>query len=721
MGNTDTDIITTADPPESKSLLEKYKIPVENLSYEYISECKKPKELERIVLILRSGQEGYYPDLTRHAEERLAILKPDSTILRVACPALTRITLDSEVRQKLEKDIDNWTSEMRNREKDLEEGKSLQAQELPYPEIRHVKEATKSSQTRIKQDKRIASCDYAAWDMYDADTEINRIDLKEEQKRAELKRIQQKQRDEEEKHKKLSKEAVINKVALTGTELTVMAEQEREKGNEAFRSGDYKEALQLYNSCIVMDPSPNAYNNRAITYIKLKSYEKAVEDCNRVLSIEYTNIKALLRRGLCMEYLRKEKQALADYEAVLKLESCNQTAIKAISKLREPCESKKIRMKINELVEEKDPTEDKNKDEGCQHSNAKNSGEIPYPSTKLINNMKTTPDNKSADKTNEVSVHSYNLTSAGFYANDEKVSKLCFCDRAPGSSQNTKPLPHFKNNYCVTSMSDTILNKGIIPSATREALSTHCIGVSSVTKQSGVTIEEIPSEPCIGTLKTRSKKIENPETDERKNVKGQFVRNEAIKIKKGEGDEKGAQDIHDKKDKVLSERRVNKDETNFFMKPNSNDTFIPRKIEVASKYEKPVSKAEKGVITGIDNVESPYEFIRTWQALKNNSDLSLHAQVLRATVPEDLNTVIGNKLDGSMFSEIIRCVEQHFCFPEDVQLVVRFLKSLSQLSRFSIVSMFMDSNDKKVLQNTFAFLESQRATGISVLRQVYNV
>lgn len=44
-----------------------------------------------------------------------------------------------------------------------------------------------------------------------------------------------------------------------------MAEQEREKGNEAFRAADYGEALRYYNASIDIDSNLNAYNNRAVT------------------------------------------------------------------------------------------------------------------------------------------------------------------------------------------------------------------------------------------------------------------------------------------------------------------------------------------------------------------------------------------------------------------------------------------------------------------------
>lgn len=52
MVETNTDVVRNAKIGQ-KSLLERYDIPVEHLSYEYISECTNAKKLERIVTILR--------------------------------------------------------------------------------------------------------------------------------------------------------------------------------------------------------------------------------------------------------------------------------------------------------------------------------------------------------------------------------------------------------------------------------------------------------------------------------------------------------------------------------------------------------------------------------------------------------------------------------------------------------------------------------------------
>lgn len=67
---------------QKKSLMERYGIPINQLDFGYVKECKDSRKLEKIVQILRSGEEGYYPDLTQCAEDKLRELKPNSRQLR---------------------------------------------------------------------------------------------------------------------------------------------------------------------------------------------------------------------------------------------------------------------------------------------------------------------------------------------------------------------------------------------------------------------------------------------------------------------------------------------------------------------------------------------------------------------------------------------------------------------------------------------------------------
>ena len=53
----------------------------------------------------------------------------------------------------------------------------------------------------------------------------------------------------------------------------------------------YSKAIELNSSLLV------AYNNRAMAWLKLEEWKKALQDCDHVLSLEPANIKALLRQA----------------------------------------------------------------------------------------------------------------------------------------------------------------------------------------------------------------------------------------------------------------------------------------------------------------------------------------------------------------------------------------------------------------------------------------
>ncbi|XP_054003896.1 sperm-associated antigen 1 [Hylaeus anthracinus] len=652
------------------SLLERYGIPVEHLSYEYISECTNGKKLERLVTILRSGEEGYYPDLTKHAEERLAVVKPTSTVLRKTEPILRRSMLEPSECKKIDTDINDWTSEMQSREKDLKEGKAtLDLESLPRPDVRQfIEEPVKKNITNTRSAdkiKRIASCDYSAWDKYDVDTELNKIDIRDEQRLVEAKRLQLKQKGVIEK-KKLDKQTIINKSSLTGTEINVMAEQEREKGNEAFRSRDYEEALEHYNTSIKIDSNITAYNNRAITYIKLQQYKKALNDCNIVLSIEYTNIKALLRRAMALEHLENPSKALADYEAVLRLEPTNPSAIAGVKKLRKPCRSKKVRMAI---------VEHEGRDEGeCNEVEKDQSFCQQFASKLAIEN------------------------------------NICFCDRAPGPSQNLRPRPHFKTDYCLendNSKSVAIKNDTSKKAESSEILTSCCnfpqernssfakpksiFSYAMPSKRgNSVIIEELPNEPCNNnSIIVESKSVETTVG------KNDTNKNTANKKKMCEN--------------VENINKNHKENCNLI-----NGMSSSRKMPIAEEFENCISK-------NFNNIESTYEFTRVWRSLKNDFDLEMHARLLRSVDVDKLGAVLGNELDGNMFSTILRCLERHFCTPNDTELLNNFLNSVTRVNRFSIVNMFMDTEDKTIITNILNFLEEHGTSGVSSLRRIYRV
>ena len=80
-------------------------------------------------------------------------------------------------------------------------------------------------------------------------------------------------------------------LGLTEEERIMKADLEKEKGNEAFRAGDFNEALVYYNRSIMLQESAAVVNNRAITCIKMEKFEDAIVDCEIVLKLEPSNVK----------------------------------------------------------------------------------------------------------------------------------------------------------------------------------------------------------------------------------------------------------------------------------------------------------------------------------------------------------------------------------------------------------------------------------------------
>lgn len=75
-----------------QSLLKKYEIPVEHLDFGYVKDCTNVLEVGQMLEILRSGEEGYYHELTKCTEQRLRELDPSHRMLRteVQCQRTTR-------------------------------------------------------------------------------------------------------------------------------------------------------------------------------------------------------------------------------------------------------------------------------------------------------------------------------------------------------------------------------------------------------------------------------------------------------------------------------------------------------------------------------------------------------------------------------------------------------------------------------------------------------
>ncbi|KAH9066280.1 hypothetical protein EDB87DRAFT_702726 [Lactarius vividus] len=104
----------------------------------------------------------------------------------------------------------------------------------------------------------------------------------------------------------------------------------KEKGNAAFKAGDYPAAIGHYTAATIADPSDPTYLlNRAAAYLKLSKCEDAERDCSTVLNLSNNkNVKAFFRRAQARVSLQKLGEAHNDLQWALKIEP-NNNAVKA--------------------------------------------------------------------------------------------------------------------------------------------------------------------------------------------------------------------------------------------------------------------------------------------------------------------------------------------------------------------------------------------------------
>lgn len=101
--------------------------------------------------------------------------------------------------------------------------------------------------------------------------------------------------------------------------------EKKEKGNEMFKTGKFREAHQIYTEALDIDAlnkdiNSKLYYNRALVNTKLGNIREAVKDCTEALKINEQYTKALIKRARCYYDLENFEDAVKDYEAALKME-----------------------------------------------------------------------------------------------------------------------------------------------------------------------------------------------------------------------------------------------------------------------------------------------------------------------------------------------------------------------------------------------------------------
>ncbi|ELU18522.1 hypothetical protein CAPTEDRAFT_219848 [Capitella teleta] len=327
----------------------KHNIPLNHLDYSYIKKCSNIKELEKILKVLKSGDEGCYPEMETLTEERIKSIDPNSRLLRKDSPIVSSKDLDKQERETLIEDLQQWQNEMRSKDNEVPQG--AQSGLPPVRGSASISVSKNSTNEPKKADKTVKPRDYREWDKLDIDAELAKVD-ESKTKSSEPSSKASFSRPDMEREVDASKWSVQEKLRK--------AEREKDKGNEAFRSGDYEEALLYYQRSISIIPSVAATNNRAQIYLKMKRWLSAIDDCNSVLKMDASNIKALLRRATAYQGQKEFVKAQTDVRKVLEKEPGNKRAQTLMTEIEKALAEQKVkgRRMVIEEVEGSDDEEE---------------------------------------------------------------------------------------------------------------------------------------------------------------------------------------------------------------------------------------------------------------------------------------------------------------------------------------------------------------------------
>eukprot|EP00041_Stephanoeca_diplocostata_P030430 m.921021 g.921021 ORF g.921021 m.921021 type:complete len:1182 (-) comp23755_c0_seq4:329-3874(-) len=329
-------------------------VEVEHLDYGYVEKCTDGRHLEKILLVLKSGKEGVYPDLEEFTKRRLREIKPTSSILKETKRVQSVRELDKDERAKITREIASWTSVMSEQERTRQQnataagsGVSMDDSPVSLPPIRgqaatitvhptsKVETTSHKTSSNKKSGKAIPGGDFRAWDKYDVDKALEEIELDENKitvkpnGSSESVPICGTDRTVINKDPSTMPNSIISRVPQDPAARHTLANLEKTKGNECFRAGDFDEATVYYSRSLSVDDSIVAtYNNRALAYIKLSKWTRAIADLDVVLTKEPHNVKALVRKATAFKGAKKLGDALAVARRVLELAPTNKDAKK---------------------------------------------------------------------------------------------------------------------------------------------------------------------------------------------------------------------------------------------------------------------------------------------------------------------------------------------------------------------------------------------------------
>lgn len=114
-----------------------------------------------------------------------------------------------------------------------------------------------------------------------------------------------------------------------------MADELKAKGNEAFKAGQFTQAVDFFSQAIAVDGSNHVlYSNRSAAYASLQDFSKALDDANKAIEIKPDWPKGYSRKGAALHGLKDFDECIGAFKKGLELDPSNEQVSTAASTFR---------------------------------------------------------------------------------------------------------------------------------------------------------------------------------------------------------------------------------------------------------------------------------------------------------------------------------------------------------------------------------------------------
>eukprot|EP01006_Ploeotia_vitrea_P056673 TRINITY_DN68116_c1_g1_i1.p1 TRINITY_DN68116_c1_g1~~TRINITY_DN68116_c1_g1_i1.p1 ORF type:complete len:659 (+),score=100.44 TRINITY_DN68116_c1_g1_i1:67-2043(+) len=118
---------------------------------------------------------------------------------------------------------------------------------------------------------------------------------------------------------------------------------EKEAGNQAFKDGDYAQAVQCYTDAIAVNPQAETYySNRSAAYHKMNKFQSALSDADTCIKLKPDWPKGYYRRGEALSGLGLLSRASEAYSKALDLDPSDVTIRQALARAEKDAYAKAV-------------------------------------------------------------------------------------------------------------------------------------------------------------------------------------------------------------------------------------------------------------------------------------------------------------------------------------------------------------------------------------------